>query len=152
VRLIATCPEETKPALLHELQSLGAQDGSEGYVVTTQRPGAWFRSQRRTFTARGIVMSAGALGTNRLLAKCKLGGSLPPVERRHDQRQHPPAADVARQRPEPSRDDPQGIVAGRLVAAWANVSTTAHILGGAVIGRDATTRGPRWPEPSLRVP
>jgi putative N6-adenine-specific DNA methylase len=31
VRLIATCPEETKPALLHELQALGAQDLAPGF-------------------------------------------------------------------------------------------------------------------------
>jgi cholesterol oxidase len=65
-----------------DIRPIGAQDGSEGYVVTTQRPGAWFRKQRRTFTARGIVMSAGALGSNRLLAKCKLGGSLPRISDR----------------------------------------------------------------------
>ena len=65
-----------------DIRPIGAQDGSEGYVVTTQRPGAWFRKQRRSYTARGIVMSAGALGTNRLLAKCKLGGSLPHISDR----------------------------------------------------------------------
>ncbi len=65
-----------------DIRPIGAQDGSEGYVVTTQRPGAWFRKQRRSYTARGIVMSAGALGTNRLLAKCKLGGSLPQISDR----------------------------------------------------------------------
>jgi cholesterol oxidase len=65
-----------------EIRPIGAQDGSDGYVVTTQRPGAWFRRQRRSLTARGIVMSAGALGTNRLLAKCKLGGSLPRISER----------------------------------------------------------------------
>jgi cholesterol oxidase len=65
-----------------DIRPIGAQDGSEGYVVTTQRPGAWFDKQRRTFTARGVVMSAGALGTNRLLAKCKLGGSLPRISDR----------------------------------------------------------------------
>ena len=65
-----------------DIRPIGAQDGSEGYVVTTQRPGAWFRKQRRTFTARGIVMSAGALGTNRLLARCRLGGSLPRISDR----------------------------------------------------------------------
>ena len=65
-----------------DIRPIGAQDGSEGYIVTTQRPGAWFRKQRRSFTARGIVMSAGALGTNRLLAKCKLGGSLPRISDR----------------------------------------------------------------------
>ncbi len=65
-----------------DIRPIGAQDGSEGYVVTTQRPGAWFRKERRTSTARGVVLSAGALGTNRLLAKCKLGGSLPRISER----------------------------------------------------------------------
>jgi len=65
-----------------DIRPIGAQDGREGYVVTTQRPGAWFRKERRTFSARGIVMSAGALGSNRLLAKCKLGGSLPRISDR----------------------------------------------------------------------
>ena len=31
VRLIATCPEETKPALLHELAALGATDLVPGF-------------------------------------------------------------------------------------------------------------------------
>jgi cholesterol oxidase len=65
-----------------DIRPIGAADGSEGYVVTTERPGAWFRRQRRSFTARGIVLSAGALGTNRLLAKCRLAGSLPRISER----------------------------------------------------------------------
>jgi cholesterol oxidase len=65
-----------------DIRPLGAPDGSDGYVVTTERPGAWFRKQRRSFTAKGVVLSAGALGTNRLLAKCKLEGSLPQVSGR----------------------------------------------------------------------
>jgi cholesterol oxidase len=65
-----------------DIRPLGAGDGSDGYVVITQRPGAWFRKQRETFRTRGIVLSAGALGTNRLLAKCKLAGSLPRVSDR----------------------------------------------------------------------
>jgi len=64
------------------IQPLGAEDGADGYMVTTERPGAWFFKQRRTFRARGIVMSAGALGTNRLLAKCKLTGELPRISDR----------------------------------------------------------------------
>jgi cholesterol oxidase len=60
-----------------DIRPLGADDGSDGYVVTTQRPGAWFRKKRETFRTRGIVLSAGALGTNRLLARAKLEGSLP---------------------------------------------------------------------------
>jgi cholesterol oxidase len=62
-----------------DVQPAGAPDGSEGYVITTERPGAWLRKRRRTFTARGVVFAAGALGTNKLLARAKLGGSLPRV-------------------------------------------------------------------------
>jgi cholesterol oxidase len=62
-----------------DVRPAGAPDGSEGYVITTERPGAWLRKRRRTFTARGVVLAAGALGTNKLLARAKLGGSLPRV-------------------------------------------------------------------------
>jgi len=60
-----------------DVRPIGAEDGSEGYEIVTERPGAWFRRQRRTFRSRGVVFSAGALGTNTLLAKCRLTGSLP---------------------------------------------------------------------------
>jgi cholesterol oxidase len=60
-----------------DVRPLRAPDGSEGYEVTTEYPGAWIRRRRRTFTARGVVFAAGPLGTNKLLAACKLHGSLP---------------------------------------------------------------------------
>ncbi|MDQ8154790.1 MAG: GMC family oxidoreductase [Gemmatimonadota bacterium] len=60
-----------------DVRPIGAADGRDGYVVTTERPGAWLRRQRRTFTARGVVFAAGALGTGELLASLKHGGSLP---------------------------------------------------------------------------
>ena len=62
---------------VREVRPLGAADGSAGYVVTTQRPGAWLFAGRRTLTARGVVVAAGALGTNRLLLRCKETGALP---------------------------------------------------------------------------
>ena len=65
-----------------DVRPIGAADGGEGYVVTTERPGAWFRRQRRTFTARGVVFAAGALGTGELLASLKHGGSLPRISDR----------------------------------------------------------------------
>jgi cholesterol oxidase len=65
-----------------DIRPIGAEDGADGYRITTERPGAWFDKRRRTFTARGIVMSAGALGTNRLLAKCKHTGALPRISDR----------------------------------------------------------------------
>jgi cholesterol oxidase len=60
-----------------DVRPLRAADGSDGYLVTTERPGAWFRKQRRVHTARGVVMAAGPLGTNKLLANCRHSGSLP---------------------------------------------------------------------------
>ena len=61
---------------------LGATDGSDGYRVTTERPGAWFARDRKSFTARGVVFGAGSLGTNQLLADCKHSGSLPHISDR----------------------------------------------------------------------
>lgn len=65
-----------------DIRPVGAADGSDGYLVTTERPGAWIFKQSRTFKARGVVLAAGALGTNRLLARCKHGGSLPAISDR----------------------------------------------------------------------
>jgi cholesterol oxidase len=65
-----------------DIRPLGAPDGSEGYAVTSERSGAWLRKDRRVHRVRGVVVAAGALGTNRLLARCKLGGSLPRVSDR----------------------------------------------------------------------
>lgn len=54
-----------------------------GYALDTVRPGSWFRKGRRTFTARNVVLSAGVLGTVRLLLRCKhVTGSLPEVSDR----------------------------------------------------------------------
>jgi cholesterol oxidase len=60
-----------------DVRPLGDGDGSAGYAVTTEHPGAWVRRRRRTLTARGVVVAAGALGTNKLLANCKRTGALP---------------------------------------------------------------------------
>jgi cholesterol oxidase len=65
-----------------DIRPIGADDGSEGYEVVTQRPGAWLRRDRRVHTARGVVVAAGALGSNKLLQRCRLGGSLPRLSAR----------------------------------------------------------------------
>ncbi len=59
-----------------------AGDGSGGYEVESIRSGAWLRRERRVQRARGVVVSAGPLGTNTLLQRCRLGGSLPRVSAR----------------------------------------------------------------------
>ena len=71
-------PERT----VAEIRPLGAADGSGGYAVTSDHSGAWFRKDRQTLTARGVVVAAGALGTNQLLQRCRLGGSLPRLSER----------------------------------------------------------------------
>lgn len=65
-----------------DVRPRGARDGSEGYTVTTERTGAWLRKDRRTITARNVVLAAGPLGTNKLLQRCRYNGSLPNVSHR----------------------------------------------------------------------
>jgi cholesterol oxidase len=65
-----------------DIRPIGAADGADGYYVTTERPGAWLRRRRRVHTARGVVVAAGALGTNKLLANCRHNGSLPDISPR----------------------------------------------------------------------
>lgn len=59
-----------------DIRPLGAGDGSEGYEVESVRSGAWFFKDRRLHRARHVVVAAGPLGTNTLLQRCKLRGSL----------------------------------------------------------------------------
>jgi cholesterol oxidase len=65
-----------------DIRPLGAADGSDGYEVESVRSGAWLRKERRVQRARGVVVSAGPLGTNRLLQLCRTKGSLPRISSR----------------------------------------------------------------------
>jgi cholesterol oxidase len=62
-----------------DIRPLGVGDGSDGYEVESIRSGAWVRRERQVQRARGVVVSAGPLGTNTLLQRCRLGGSLPRI-------------------------------------------------------------------------
>jgi cholesterol oxidase len=62
-----------------EVRPLGAADGADGYAVSAERAGSWFHAERRTLRAKGVVVAAGALGTNQLLANCKHSGALPRI-------------------------------------------------------------------------
>ncbi len=64
-----------------DIRPLGAGDGSEGYEMSMRSPGP-LRGRKQTLTARGVIVSAGALGTNHLLANCKHNGSLPNISNR----------------------------------------------------------------------
>jgi cholesterol oxidase len=65
-----------------EIAPLGAADGSDGYAVRAERPGGWIDKRRRTLTARGVVVAAGAVGSNWLLRRCKDFGALPRLSER----------------------------------------------------------------------
>ncbi|MFQ5522364.1 MAG: GMC oxidoreductase, partial [Acidimicrobiia bacterium] len=48
-----------------------------GYRIVAERPGAWLKKRRRAFTASQVVISAGTLGTSKLLHEMKATGRLP---------------------------------------------------------------------------
>ena len=64
-----------------DIRPLGIGDGSDGYEIRTRSPGL-FGGREKVLTAQGVVVSAGALGTNHLLANCKHSGSLPNISDR----------------------------------------------------------------------
>jgi cholesterol oxidase len=59
-----------------DVRPLGDGSGKDGYEVESVRSGAWLRKDRQVQRARGVVVSAGPLGTNKLLQRCRLNGSL----------------------------------------------------------------------------
>ena len=67
--------EETRVTDVKPLD--GNLDGRAGYQVRTVRSTGWFQSRARTFTCRGIVFAASALGSMDLLFRLKQSGSLP---------------------------------------------------------------------------
>jgi len=64
-----------------DLEPLDGARGEAGYAVHCRRSTGW-RGERRVLRARGVVIAAGALGSNRLLARCRLGGGLPALSSR----------------------------------------------------------------------
>jgi cholesterol oxidase len=65
-----------------DIRPLGGADGAEGYEIESVRSGAWLRKDRQIQRARGVVVSAGPLGTNKLLQRCRLNGSLGKISAR----------------------------------------------------------------------
>jgi cholesterol oxidase len=74
--------EVTPDRTVTEIRPLGAADGSEGYAVTSERSGMFRGRGRSTIRARGVIVAAGPLGTNKLLQRCRLGGALPRISAR----------------------------------------------------------------------
>ena len=80
-RLGVTILPETEVLDLRPLAGGHGAAGSHGYSVHTRRSVGW-RRPARTLRARGVVVAAGALGTNQLLARCRLVGGLPQLSPR----------------------------------------------------------------------
>ncbi|MDO9408634.1 FAD-dependent oxidoreductase [Patulibacter sp.] len=64
------------------LTPLNGTDGTDGWQIVHERTGARFRKDRQAIRARGVVVAGGALGTNELLARCKINGDLPKISDR----------------------------------------------------------------------
>ncbi len=65
-----------------DIRPLEGGNGNAGYTVSSERSGILRGRGRRTLTAGGVVVAAGPLGTNKLLQRCRLGGSLPDISAR----------------------------------------------------------------------
>ena len=59
-----------------DIRPLGDGSGADGYEVTSVASSSWLRAEKTVLRARGVVVAAGPLGTNKLLQRCRLGGSL----------------------------------------------------------------------------
>lgn len=71
-----------------DVRPLGDGTGRDGYALTVERSTSWLAKQRRTLTAKQVVLAGSALGTMDLLLRCKQRGSLPRLSARlgHDVR------------------------------------------------------------------
>jgi len=80
---------EKRGAEIHaETRVVDLKPIDNGYELRTERSTAWFAKNKRTFTARHVVLAASALGTMDLLMRMKEKGNLPAVSDRlgHDVR------------------------------------------------------------------
>lgn len=71
-------PERT----VTDIRPLGDGTGADGYELAHVRSGGIVRRDQRTVRAKGVIVAAGALGSNRLLQRCRLNGSLPKLSTR----------------------------------------------------------------------
>ncbi|MFC9998685.1 GMC oxidoreductase [Nocardia sp. NPDC127526] len=127
--------------------------GGDGYAVTTERTGRWFRRERRTVTARGVVLAAGALGTVRLLLRCKGNGSLPALSDRVGElvRTNSETVLVVRT-PDERREFTHGVTVMSDFAPDADTHIQPATYGAAgdalsLLTTPAVTRGGRWTRP-----
>lgn len=124
-----------------DIVPIGAADGSEGYRITTERSTAWFRKQRKTITARHVVLAASALGTMDLLMRLKQRGSLPNVSDRlgHDVRTNSESL-IGVRFPGKQLDMSKGIAIGSgiHIDQFTHIEATRYSRGSDILGLLAT--------------
>ena len=124
-----------------DIVPIGATDGSEGYRITTERSTAWLFKQRKTITARHVVIAASALGSMDLLLRLKLRGSLPNVSDRlgHDVRTNSESL-IGVRFPGSKLDMSQGIAIGSgiHIDQFTHIEATRYSRGSDVLGLLAT--------------
>jgi cholesterol oxidase len=124
-----------------DIRPLGAADGSDGYEITTERSTAWLFKERKTITARHVVLSASALGTMDLLLRLKRNGSLPAVSDRlgHDVRTNSESL-IGVRFPGSRFDMSKGIAIGSgiHIDQFTHIEATRYSRGSDILGLIAT--------------
>lgn len=70
-----------------DIRPLDGGEGASGYAIHHRRSTGWLgRGERPPLRARGVVVAGGALGSNALLARCRLVGGLPRLSERLGQK------------------------------------------------------------------
>jgi cholesterol oxidase len=65
-----------------DIRPMGDGSGADGYEVRSLPSSSWLRSNQQVHRARGVIVAAGPLGTNKLLQRCRLSGSLERISAR----------------------------------------------------------------------
>ena len=123
-----------------DVRPLDGEDGRDGYEVMSERSGRWLAKDPRTHTARGVVLAAGAIGTNQLLHQCREAGSLPRLSRRVGYRvrtnsESIPAVTL--------RDDSRDFTQSVAISSSIHPSGDTHIEN-VTYGRGADSMAPLW--------
>ena len=154
---------ETRVVDLRPLGPPGDARGRHGYELTIERSTAWWWKDRRTITARQVVLSGSALGTMDLLMRAKQRGSLPAISDRlgHDVRTNAESI-VGVRFPGKRLDLSRGIAIGSgiHIDQFTHIEATRYSRGSDVLGLVATLlvtgqgwrRILRWLGSALRHP
>jgi cholesterol oxidase len=139
---------ETRVVDVRPLGPPGA-DGRDGYELTVERSTAWLFKQRRTLTARQVVLSGSSLGTMDLLMRARQRGSLPAISDRLGYDVRTNAESIVGVRFPGNQHDMSGGIAigsGIHIDQFTHIEATRYSRGSDVLGLIATlmVHGAGW--------